>query len=434
MPLLEVDCKALLGAGKQGKVYLGRLTFDDGSFKLVAAKTVSLENLHGEVKLQRRASPVEKSHENTGVVDSYGVMQARNMNYYHVISLCNFALGSMKNEIVALQRKSAKKRLYLKIVLDFLANTITALETISQAKIVHRDLKPDNFLYDGEWKLGDFGSAADIDLVVAYKIQGSPLFMAPEQVCIDKDLFRLLLVRSDAYALGVTLRLLLDNPLIYIFGDRNLNTENDPISIIYYKFALFSAMHTKCGVSMEENPLRKKLLSKIMRETDHDCKKEIDAWDDRSALAGCIKQFSTWLLRAMPEQRPSLFVLRSALEKLKIIFDQQLADVKISAEELQCDVDAFFADHVIPHEVTGNFEVGADTPESTDSMELWKGSSQVGSVLSHGVSPSPEVERQSPVIDSALQAGFFAEAGASQKDAFVPQFSVPPKMVSLPRK
>lgn len=78
------------------------------------------------------------------------------------------------------------------------------LEAAHRLKVVHRDLKPANIVIDegGAPKILDFGIArrddGDLALTGTGEVMGSPMYMAPEQLCgepIDG--------RTDLYALGV---------------------------------------------------------------------------------------------------------------------------------------------------------------------------------------------------------------------------------------
>lgn len=80
------------------------------------------------------------------------------------------------------------------------------LAAAHRLKVVHRDLKPANVFIeaDGSPKILDFGIArtddADLALTGTGEVMGSPMYMAPEQLCgegVDP--------RSDLYAFGVLL-------------------------------------------------------------------------------------------------------------------------------------------------------------------------------------------------------------------------------------
>ncbi len=67
---------------------------------------------------------------------------------------------------------------------------IAALKYCEQNSIVHRDMKPANLLLGAglEIKVGDFGLAAKLNFKGERRksICGTPNFMAPEQLCVDK--------------------------------------------------------------------------------------------------------------------------------------------------------------------------------------------------------------------------------------------------------
>jgi serine/threonine protein kinase len=87
------------------------------------------------------------------------------------------------------------------------AKVADALDHAHQAGVVHRDVKPANILIDpnGEPHLVDFGLAFGVgkdSVTFTAALQGTPLYMAPEQVANDRDAIG---PRTDVYALGVTL-------------------------------------------------------------------------------------------------------------------------------------------------------------------------------------------------------------------------------------
>lgn len=77
-----------------------------------------------------------------------------------------------------------------------------ALSLLHRHAIVHRDLKPDNMLLEDDspfpqLRLGDLGSSERVRNESAQGNQGSPAYMAPEQIQGECD------TRADLYALGV---------------------------------------------------------------------------------------------------------------------------------------------------------------------------------------------------------------------------------------
>ena len=82
-----------------------------------------------------------------------------------------------------------------------------ALEVCEKNNIVHRDIKPENILIDnnGNYKLGDFGTARRMEHTTTASFAGTEKYMAPEAVKgekIGKDV--------DTYALGLVMYRLLN--------------------------------------------------------------------------------------------------------------------------------------------------------------------------------------------------------------------------------
>ena len=95
---------------------------------------------------------------------------------------------------------------------DAILQIIEGLEAAQAVGVLHRDVKPSNCFIenDGTVKVGDFGLSistkgrAETDLTVSGTFMGTPAFSSPEQLRGDE-----LDVRSDIYAVGVTLYYLL---------------------------------------------------------------------------------------------------------------------------------------------------------------------------------------------------------------------------------
>ncbi|MFH1377350.1 MAG: FHA domain-containing serine/threonine-protein kinase [Planctomycetota bacterium] len=106
----------------------------------------------------------------------------------------------------------------LQIALQWTYDTALALEYIDSNRIIHRDLKPQNMLLDTGFrvKLGDVGcargtSADATRLTEDGRIQGTPYYLSPEQSTGTDDLD----IRSDLYALGVTLYQMLAGTVVF---------------------------------------------------------------------------------------------------------------------------------------------------------------------------------------------------------------------------
>ena len=95
---------------------------------------------------------------------------------------------------------------------DAVLQIIAGLDAAQQTGILHRDVKPSNCFRDsdGKVKIGDFGLSIsttvrlESNLTETGALFGTPAFSSPEQLRGDE-----LTVRSDIYAVGVTLYYLL---------------------------------------------------------------------------------------------------------------------------------------------------------------------------------------------------------------------------------
>jgi uncharacterized RDD family membrane protein YckC len=110
------------------------------------------------------------------------------------------------------QRVAERGPLPVGEAVDAILQAIAGLEAAQQIGILHRDIKPSNCFVDadGAVKIGDFGLSlstavrTESNLTVEGAYLGTPAFSAPEQLRGDE-----LTVRSDIYAVGVTLYYLL---------------------------------------------------------------------------------------------------------------------------------------------------------------------------------------------------------------------------------
>jgi eukaryotic-like serine/threonine-protein kinase len=110
------------------------------------------------------------------------------------------------------QRVSERGPLPIGEAVDAILQAIAGLEAAQQIGILHRDIKPSNCFVDadGAVKIGDFGLSlstavrTESNLTVEGAYLGTPAFSAPEQLRGEE-----LTVRSDIYAVGVTLYYLL---------------------------------------------------------------------------------------------------------------------------------------------------------------------------------------------------------------------------------
>ncbi len=117
------------------------------------------------------------------------------------------------------QRLHLAERVDLEALRDVCAQLAGALHALHGAGMIHRDIKPSNVMVtrEGRVVLMDFGIVAETRqpraLTVAGAIQGTPAFMAPEQVRGEP-----LTAAADWYAFGVILYTLLAGRLPYDGG------------------------------------------------------------------------------------------------------------------------------------------------------------------------------------------------------------------------
>ncbi len=97
---------------------------------------------------------------------------------------------------------------YTRDVVALLARVARAAADAHVGRVAHRDIKPGNILIRRDHAAGvylcDFGLARDLDVATPTQLRdgaGSPLYMAPERLLKQPGCE----VRSDVYALGVTL-------------------------------------------------------------------------------------------------------------------------------------------------------------------------------------------------------------------------------------
>ncbi len=104
---------------------------------------------------------------------------------------------------------SGKKKLTCNQVVDVIYQCAKGLDYVHRQGVIHRDLKPGNIMLskEGEVKIMDF-SIAHIDLGWdghEDDVQGSPMYMPPEQLFEEKRL----VPQSDIYSLGAVMYALL---------------------------------------------------------------------------------------------------------------------------------------------------------------------------------------------------------------------------------
>ena len=190
-----------LGKGSFGEVYLTTLPNDPNKYATKLYDRAVIENseakkyLENEIKILRLLN-----HPN--IIKCYSVFRDPNNKYiYFIMELMNNGdLESFKEAFQNL-KTNPPERILWKIFYDCLKG----LTYIHDEEIIHRDIKPRNLFFDEHMKIkiGDFGLATRYStskLLRANKIEGTPLYLSPEQTT-----FKSYNEKVDIYACGITL-------------------------------------------------------------------------------------------------------------------------------------------------------------------------------------------------------------------------------------
>jgi serine/threonine protein kinase len=134
------------------------------------------------------------------VVSVYDAGQEGDLNYI----VMEFVDGQTLQEYVTGDRSLTPNQ-----IVDVIYQCAKGLDYVHREGIIHRDLKPGNIMLsnDGEVKIMDF-SIAHVDIGFEghdTEIQGSPMYMPPEQLTEEKRL----VAQSDIYSLGAVMYSLL---------------------------------------------------------------------------------------------------------------------------------------------------------------------------------------------------------------------------------
>jgi len=176
--------EAPLGAGGMGQVYKAR---DTRLGRQVAIKVVAEEFSN---RFEREARAIS------------------GLNHPHICTLydvgpCYLVMELVEGETLASRLKQG--RLLMETVLRYGAQIADALAAAHAKGIIHRDLKPGNLMVTKSGiKVLDFGLAKiqqpDETLTASHVVQGTPAYMAPEQ--LERKPCD---ARTDIYALGLVL-------------------------------------------------------------------------------------------------------------------------------------------------------------------------------------------------------------------------------------
>ena len=198
----------LIGSGGMADVFIAN---DLIANRFVAVKIMKEELLNDQANLisfkQEIQSTASLSHPNIVSIYNEGSFEGRP---YLVSEYIKDQTLSDKLDLLT--------KFPLKEAIDVIIQVLNALEYTHSHKLIHRDIKPKNIFYfsNGIVKLGDYGIAINENAEFSSHILGSVHYLAPE---VYKGYPYS--VRSDIYAVGITLFELITGELPFMEDDIN---------------------------------------------------------------------------------------------------------------------------------------------------------------------------------------------------------------------
>ncbi|MDH3217890.1 MAG: serine/threonine-protein kinase [Gammaproteobacteria bacterium] len=201
--IAKYEIKRRIGRGAMGVVYEAFDPFVQRTVAIKVAHSASDMDPATEQKLREgffaEVYSAGRMH-HPSVVSVYDAGQEGDLNYI----VMEFVDGVTLQDYV-----TGGKTLTPNQVVDVIYQCAKGLDYVHREGIIHRDLKPGNIMLsnDGEVKIMDF-SIAHVDVGFEghdTEIQGSPMYMPPEQLSEEKRL----VAQSDIYSLGAVMYALL---------------------------------------------------------------------------------------------------------------------------------------------------------------------------------------------------------------------------------
>jgi len=201
--IAKYEIKRRIGRGSMGVVYEA---YDPFVQRTVAIKVAHTPKDMDEATVQKlrelffaEVYSAGRMH-HPSVVSVYDAGQEDDLNYI----VMEFVDGTTLQEYV-----TGGRTLNPKQIVDVIYQCAKGLDYVHREGIIHRDLKPGNIMLsnDGDVKIMDF-SIAHVDVGFEEpnaEVQGSPMYMPPEQLSEEKRL----VAQSDVYSLGAVMYALL---------------------------------------------------------------------------------------------------------------------------------------------------------------------------------------------------------------------------------
>jgi serine/threonine protein kinase len=210
--IAKYEIKRRIGRGAMGVVYEA---FDPFVQRTVAIKVAHVVGDMDDATKQKHREGFFAEVYSAGrmhhpsVVSVYDAGQEGDLNYI----VMEFVDGQTLQEYVTGDRSLTPNQ-----IVDVIYQCAKGLDYVHREGVIHRDLKPGNIMLsnDGEVKIMDF-SIAHVDIGFEdhdTEVQGSPMYMPPEQLTEEKRL----VAQSDIYSLGAVMYSLLAKKSPYKAG------------------------------------------------------------------------------------------------------------------------------------------------------------------------------------------------------------------------
>ncbi len=201
--IAKYEIKRRLGRGSMGVVYEA---YDPFVQRAVAIKVAHYQDNIPDVTKQKLREAFFSEVYSAGkmqhpsVVSVFDAGQEGDMNYI----VMEFVDGVTLQDYI-----TGTKTLTTNQIVDVIYQCAKGLDYVHRQGVIHRDLKPGNIMLsnEGEVKIMDF-SIAHVDVGLGgpdTDVQGSPMYMPPEQLSEEKRL----VFQSDVYSLGAVMYALL---------------------------------------------------------------------------------------------------------------------------------------------------------------------------------------------------------------------------------
>lgn len=205
-PEWEIVGDAEIGKGSYGKVYKIKREYVGNREQFAALKVIRFPDTTDQEHINEMVEEIElmttlKGHTNIVSYEDHKVIEDGEDSGCTI--LLRMELLTPFSEYI--KTKEFDNQELVRLGIDI----CKALEVCQKKKIIHRDIKPQNIFVseDGDFKLGDFGSARSLDMTQdVMTIAGSWPYMAPEVVKFEPYG-----KKADIYSLGTVLYELLNN-------------------------------------------------------------------------------------------------------------------------------------------------------------------------------------------------------------------------------